>query len=140
MKSIILISIIILNLFSIFMLYKMLKGTDTKFRIVTTIVLIIVNMILVNIIYGIGKIGIAEEIAKSSKNLIFFTMLPINLIVMASPMAVQISKARLEEIEKEKFFRNIIICLIIDVVILCLECNYIKSIQLGIERMATKNL
>ena len=135
MINIIVISLIVLNLFAIFMLYKMLNGTDKKFRIVTTIILIIVNFVLVNIIYSISKIGVEEIVARGARNFLIFTMLPINLITMASPLAIQISKARNDNIEKDKFIKNIIVLIIIDVIIICVECGYIKNIQLGIERM-----
>lgn len=135
MINIIIISLIILNAFAILMLFKMLKGTETQFKIISAGILIIVNLIIVNIIYAIGKIGIAQEVAQKAKPLILFTILPINLILMASPIAVQLSKARNGDIEKDKFAKNIIIFIIIDIVIICLECAYIKNIQLGIEEM-----
>ena len=135
MINIIVVFLIILNLFSIFMLNKMLKGTETQFRVVSIIALIIVNFVILNIIYSISKIGISEEVATKSKAMIMFTAFPINLIAMAAPIAVQIRKARLNEIEKDKFIKNIVICIIIDIILLCIECAYIKNIQFGIEEM-----
>ena len=138
MINIIVIFLIILNLFAISMLIKMLKGTETQFKVISIIILVAVNLIIANIIYAIAQIGIAEEVAQKSKPMILFTMLPINLIVIASPIAIQIRKARLGEIEKDKFIKNIIVCIIIDVILLCLECAYIKNIQLGIEEMGRR--
>ena len=138
MINIIVVFLIILNLFSIFMLAKMLKGTETQFKVVSIIALLIVNFVILNIIYSISQIGISEEVATKSKPMILFTAFPINLIAMASPIAIQIRKARLNEIEKDKFIKNIIICIIIDIILLCIECAYIKNIQFGIEEMGRR--
>ena len=132
MTSIIVIFIIIINLFSFFILFNMLKGTEIKFRIIVTIMLILFNFILANIIFGIGQAGMSGEFSGPVKNLLVFSIVPINLILMASPLAIQINKIKSLDIEKEKFMRNIIICLIIDVILIIIECNYVKSIIAGI--------
>ena len=126
MHTIIIIAIIILNIFSIIMLLKMLKGTELKIKIITCIALILFMFIISNIIYGI--IG---EIANKSKNMILLVLMPINMMIIASPIALQINKAHSKEIEKEEFFKKIIILVLIDIAILIVECIYIKNIQLG---------
>ena len=138
MINIIVVFLIILNLFSIFMLLKMLKGTENQFKIISVIILILVNVIIANIVYAISQIGITEEVAKNAKPMILLTIIPINIIAMAAPIAVQIRKARLGDIEKKKFVKNVVICIIIDIVLLCLECAYVKNIQLGIEEIGRK--
>ena len=82
MTSIIVISIIIINLFSFFILFNMLKGTEIKFRIIVTIMLILFNFILANIIFGIGQAGMSGEFSGPVKNLLVFSIVPINLILM----------------------------------------------------------
>lgn len=131
MHTIIIIAIIILNIFSIIMLLKMLKGTELKIKIITCIALILFMFIISNIIYGIGNMGIIGEIANKSKNMILLVLMPINMMIIASPIALQINKAHSKEIEKEEFFKKIIILVLIDIAILIVECIYIKNIQLG---------
>lgn len=131
MHTIIIIAIIILNIFSIIMLLKMLKGTELKIKIITCIALILFMFIISNIIYGIGNMGIIGEIANKSKNMILLVLMPINMMIIASPIALQINKAQSKEIEKEKFSKKIITLVLIDVAILIVECIYIKNIQLG---------
>ncbi len=131
MHTIIIIAIIILNIFSIIMLLKMLKGTELKIKIITCIALILFMFIISNIIYGIGNMGIIGEIANKSKNMILLVLMPINMMIIASPIALQINKAQSKEIEKEEFFKKIITLVLIDIAILIVECIYIKNIQLG---------
>lgn len=131
MHTIIIIAIIILNIFSIIMLLKMLKGTELKIKIITCIALILFMFIISNIIYGIGNIGIIGEIANKSKNMILPVLMPINMMIIASPIALQINKAHSKEIEKEEFLKKIITLVLIDIAILIVECIYIKNIQLG---------
>lgn len=131
MHTIIIIAIIILNIFSIIMLLKMLKGTELKIKIITCIALILFMFIISNIIYGIGNMGIIEEIANKSKNMILLVLMPINMMIIASPIALQINKAHSKEIEKEEFSKKIITLVLIDIAILIVECIYINNIQLG---------
>ena len=131
MHTIIIIAIIILNIFSIIMLLKMLKGTELKIKIITCIALILFMFIISNIIYGIGNMGIIGEIANNSKNMILLVLMPINMMIIASPIALQINKAQSKEIEKEEFSKKIITLVLIDIAILIVECIYIKNIQLG---------
>lgn len=131
MHTIIIIAIIILNIFSIIMLLKMLKGTELKIKIITCISLILFMFIISNIIYGIGNMGIIGEIANKSKNMILPVLMPINMMIIASPIALQINKAQSKEIEKEEFSKKIITLVLIDIAILIVECIYIKNIQLG---------
>lgn len=131
MHTIIIIAIIILNIFSIIMLLKMLKGTELKIKIITCISLILFMFIISNIIYGIGNMGIIGEIANKSKNMILLVLMPINMMIIASPIALQINKAQSKEIEKEEFLKKIITLVLIDIAILIVECIYIKNIQLG---------
>lgn len=131
MHTIIIIAIIILNIFSIIMLLKMLKGTELKIKIITCIALILFMFIISNIIYGIGNMGIIGEIANKSKNMILLVLMPINMMIIASPIALQINKAQSKEIEKEEFLKKIITLVLIDIAILIVEYIYIKNIQLG---------
>lgn len=131
MHTIIIIAIIILNIFSIIMLLKMLKGTELKTKIITCTTLILLMFIISNIIYGIGNMGIIGEIANKSKNMILLVLMPINMMIIASPIALQINKAQSKEIEKEEFAKKIITLVLIDIAILIVECIYIKNIQLG---------
>ncbi len=132
MINIIIILIVILNIFSVLTLFNMLKGLEIKFRIIITISLIFINIILTNIICLIGQASVTKEFANIGRLLLIFSILPINLIIMASPLAIQINKVKSLEIDKAKFLKNIFICFIIDFILIIIECNYVKGIISGI--------
>lgn len=127
METVITVSIIVLNIFSLLMLYKMLIGMDLKNKIITAVVLIISALIISNIVYGIASGQMAIEAARTLKPYMLFTLFPINSMIMASPIAIQINKAESQEIKKEELFRKIAILLLIDIIIIIVECNYLKS-------------
>ena len=139
MTSIIVISIIIINILSFFILFNMLKGIETKFRIVVTGIFILLNYIIANLIFSIGQSGMAGEFAGPVRNVLVFSVLPINLILMASPIAIQINKLKSKDIEKDKFIKNIIICLVIDLILIIIECNYVKGTIAGIVNLQNNN-
>lgn len=128
MLNVIIIAIVILNIISILILLKMLSGLNNTFKIVITIALIAVNLILSNIIYSIGQVGtLAEEISNVVKTMTIFTLFPINAILMLCPIAILINKWKSVEINKEQLIKRIIIFFVIDIVIIILECMYIKT-------------
>lgn len=127
METIITISIIILNIFSLLMLLKMLIGMDTKNKVITAGVLIIAMFIISNIIYNVTSSNLAQELAKTLKPYMLFTLFPINSIIIASPIAIQINKAESQEIKKEELFKKVGILLIIDIIIIIIECTYLKN-------------
>ena len=137
--NIIVISIIILNIFAIFILFNMLKGIETKYRIVFTGIFMLISYIIANIIFNIGQAGMAGEFAGPVRNVLVFSVLPINLILMASPIAIQINKLKSKDIEKDKFKKNLIICLVIDIILIIFECNYVKGTITGIVNMQNNN-
>ena len=132
MTSIIIISIIVLNIFSIFILFNMLKGLEIKFRIIVTVLLMLINFILANLIFSIGQAGVTGEFIGNVRNMLVFSMLPVNVILMASPLAIQINKVKSLYIEKDKFMKNVIICIVIDIILIIVECNYVRGIISGI--------
>lgn len=135
MINFIIVSIVIFNLISIFILVKMLRAVEIKLKLFTTVILLVVNFILANIIYSIGQVSLLQEIAVNIKPFMIFILLPINNLLMACPIAIQVNKLSLEEIDKRKFIKNISIFIIIDILIYILEVMYLKNIQIGISNM-----
>ena len=113
---------------SVIILFKLLSGTDMIFKIITTIVMIIINLILGNVIYSMGLVGpVTEEISNVMRPMILFTLFPINMILMSCPLAMQINKWKLEELDQKKFSTRVFICLIIDIAVLIIEFLKIKT-------------
>ena len=138
MRAFIIISILFLNIVSIFILLKMQKGLELGLKLKITGMLIIIDFIITLIICGIGQAGVASEIAQTAKPYMLFIIFPINLIVMASPLAVQISQMQAKDANREKIMKNIIGLLIFDVILVIVECIYVKNTQMGIANMKNK--
>ena len=132
MKTIIIITIIILNVFSVFFSVRMLKGYDLH----KIIMCVLINELLVfglcNIIYALTSGGVSNEIHQMAKMYIIFTMLPINMLIVFCPIANEVNKKSFGEVTNEKFNSRIMVYIIIIIVLLMLEIKYVKNIQLGI--------
>lgn len=129
MEKIFAILIILLNLFAISMIYKMLSGTETSYRIKVVILLAIITLVISYIVYGISAINVPSELKTVSKPLLLFTIYPINMIIMASPIAVLFNRVNSKEIEKEEFTKKITKMMIIFVIFIVVECIILKSIH-----------
>ena len=89
--------------------------------------------IILYVIYNISSKGIESAVVQASRQMIIFAFLPINLICIATPILMQIRKLKEKDLTNEKFKKKIIIYFIIAIVILVIECIYIKDIQTGIQ-------
>lgn len=132
MKTLIIVFLIMINIFAIILNWKMLKGFDISKKVIFIVIGEIVIFIVANILYGISGGGIPEAIHDKSKKLVIPTFLAINMIVIFSNFAKQINKKALDEIDYKTFKKRISIAIILSVIILFLECIYMKNIQLGI--------
>jgi len=110
MESIFTIVIILLNLFGISMLYKMLSGTETSYRIKVVIILAVITFVCSYIVYGICEIcalTVFHEAHHSS----------------------EVSEKAEEEIDQDEFIKKLVRMLVIDFVLIIIECIYLKNIQ-----------
>ncbi len=128
MLNIIITLIVILSMVSIMILCKLLNGTNNAFKTVTAVVMIIANLVLANIIYSIGQAGsMLEQVSDVMKPIIIFTIFPVNMILMACPIGLQLAKWKLEDIVTRKLINKIILYVIFDIFFIIIECLYIKS-------------
>lgn len=138
MKTVLTIALIFLNIFSILMSLKMLKGFE-KAKIIISIALgEIILFTICNIIYALTSGGIPQDVHQASRFMIIFTMLPINMMVVFCPIASLINKRFFDEISEEDLKKKIIVVGIIALAILVFEMFYIKNIQLGIINIVNK--
>lgn len=132
--------IIILNIVAIFIFYKSLGKMEIKNKLAITLLGWILMYIILYILYGISSNGVEEIVAKASKQLLIFAFLPINIVCAGVPMMIQFRKLKGKEIKSEQFKNKMIILGIIAIIILIIECIYIKDIQKGIEQFKTINI
>lgn len=132
--------IVILNIVAIFIFYKSLGKMEIKNKLAITLLGWILMYIILYILYGISSNGVEEIVAKASKQLLIFAFLPINIVCTGVPMMIQFRKLKGKEIKNEQFKNKMIILGIIAIIILIIECIYIKDIQKGIEQFKTINI
>lgn len=130
--------IIIFNIVAIGSLYQAIGKNETKNKIAIVALSSILMYVVIYIIYGISSKGGEENIIEAARQLIVFTLLPINTLTIMSPIATQLRKLKQKEIEESKFRRKMLIYIIIAIVILIIECIYIKDIQTGIASLKPK--
>ena len=129
MKKIICIILILLNLFTIFMLFNLLKEKDFTTRVAITLAATIIMYILANIIYLIADLGITSKTLESTKNLVKFAILPINIIAIGFTGLIIKGK---ESLRKNKKKRNLF--LVISIIIVLIEIGYLREIFSSISK------
>ena len=127
--------IVILNIAAIGAMYQVIgNNIPTSNRIAITLVGSIVMYVLIYIIYSVSSVGRDQNIAEAARQLILFTLLPINTFCIMRPIAIQLRKLGDKDIKEDRFTRKLIIYGIIGLIILIVEFMYIKDIQAGIAR------
>ena len=135
MSTIIIGFIVLLNIFSIVLVYKVLGKIEINKKIITIVVAEVIMFALLQIMYSISSGNIPAEISNRSRTMLIFTFLPINMMTMCAPMARNFAKIKAEEIKKEVFKSKMTQLIVIDCIIIILETMYLNSIQAGIYRM-----
>ena len=129
MNTVLIAFIIIINLASAFVIFKVLSNIELKNKLILVAIGEIAMYIILFVVYGISSSGIDETIVNSSRQIIIFTILPINIICIELPIMLALKKLQQGDIDNNKFNKRIIIYLVITLLILILEFNYIKNTQ-----------
>lgn len=108
---------------------------EKKQKIIYIIISIIITYIITLIIYNMSKIGIEYKnpnIEQDIQNLLTSLFTTINGFVIVQYIAKLIGKIHDTQIEKEDASKKAIIIAIIFIIVLIIECVYLKDIQNGI--------
>lgn len=138
MKTALIIALLFLNVFSIVMSIKMLKGFE-KLKIAIYILLgELITFTMSNVIYALTANGVPAEVHQISKWMIVLTMLPVNIITIFCPIANLINKKAFDEVQSNTIKKRVIIIGIVTLAVIIFEIMYVNSIQIGISSMAGK--
>lgn len=137
METAIIAFIVIMNLAAVLVIYRSLSNIELKNKLILLAIGEIVMYVILFIVYGISSAGANELVANSSRQIILFTLLPINVVCIEFPLMLLFKKLQQGDIEKDSFNKRMIFCLIACILILVLEFIYIKSIQAGISNFGT---
>lgn len=134
MIAFIYIGILILNIVAILLTYKVLgKDMDKKSKGIFIAVGIAVIYLLVSFVYWLGTkdidLGVNSE---TGKNLITFTFVPVNAIIMMPFLASSYRNWKDEMLKNEPFRNRCILMGFILLIVLIIEFFYFKDIQNGI--------
>lgn len=129
--------ILALNLVAVFLTYHFLgKEMDKKEKGIFIIVGIAVIYMLVSLVYWIGtkdiELGTNENFGK---NLITFTFVPVNAIVILPFLASSYKNLKANRLKPEAFRNRCILLATVLIALLVMECSYFKDIQTGIYNM-----
>ena len=129
--------ILALNLVAIFLTYYFLgKEMDKKTKGIFIIVGIAVIYMLVSFVYWIGTKDIELGVSESfGKNLITFTFVPVNAIIILPFLASSYKNLKAGRLKVENFRNRCILLAIALIILLVMECSYFKDIQTGIYNM-----
>lgn len=139
MEIIINVFIAILNFAAILVIYKSLSHIEMKNRILLIIIGEMLMYIILFIIYGISSTDIDETIVNSSRQIMIFTFLPINVIGIELPLLLTLKKFQQKDIKEEIFKKRMLFSLIISIIILIIEFCYIKDLQRGMNELIDLN-
>ncbi len=135
------ICILVLNLATIFMTYKMLgKDLVQKEKMKFIVVGIAIMYMIVSLIYWASTKNIdLGDASETGKNLIIFTFVPINSMIVLPFLASSYKYFKQGRLKNEKFKNRIILVCAILIIILIIEFFYFKDIQNSILNMIQAN-
>lgn len=136
METAIIAFIVIMNLASILVIFKALSNIELKNKIILVAIGEIVMYVILYIVYSISSAGANELVVNSSRQIILFTLLPINIVCLEFPLMLTLKKLQQGDIDDSQFKKRMTICLIVCIIVLVLEFVYIKDIQGGISNFA----
>lgn len=136
METAIIAFIVIMNLASILVIFKALSNIELKNKIILVAIGEIVMYVILYIVYSISSAGANELVVNSSRQIILFTLLPINIVCLEFPLMLTLKKLQQGDIDDSQFKKRMTICLIVCIIVLVLEFIYIKDIQAGISNFA----
>lgn len=129
--------ILILNVVAVLLNYRFLgQSIEKKDKWIFMMVGIAVMYLLVSIIYGISTKEVdLGQASTTTKNLITFTFVPVNGILILPFIANSYRYYREGRLKVENFRNRVILLAVVLVVVLLIEFFYFKDIQTGILNM-----
>ncbi len=126
--------ILVANVVGLLLVYHSFdKRIDKNKKLMYTMIAFGIMYILTLIIYFFSSLGINNEnVSESSRNLITFTFVPINTIVLLPILIRSFNNKKTNKITMEQLNRTTIIMIIIAIALIIIEFFSFKNIQKGI--------
>lgn len=121
------------NIVAILLIYHSFeKNLDKSKKLLYTMISMGVMYIAILIIYFFSSIGIDKDVAKESKQMITFTFVPVNSIILVPFLIWSFNKKKHKEITTEQLNRRTIIMGVIAIILVIVEFFYFRNIEKGI--------
>lgn len=125
--------ILALNIVAILVNYRFLGTIDKKEKIIFIVIGIAIMYLTVSMVYNLSIKNIeTEKIAELGKNLITYTFVPVNVILVLPFLASSYKNFKQGRLKKEVFRNRILLLLLLLIIILIIEFFYFQDIQTGI--------
>ena len=127
--------VIAMSLILISWTWHNLGDIPQNIKIGTIIVSIIIVFLITLVIFNISASGVeynSEESKNAVKNILVLVFTIINGLIIIPSFAKTIGRVHGKEISKEQATRHFGFIFIIFIVVLFIECSYLKSVQQGI--------
>lgn len=132
-SSFITLFILIANIVAVTLLYRSFdKELDKNKKVFYTMLCFGSMYIVILIVYFLSSIGLSKDATENAKNMITFTFVPINLIILLPIMIRSFYKRKNKVISTQQLNTRTICILIVAVLLLVGEFFYFRDIQKGI--------
>ena len=135
MTVIIIVATIILYLILLVFTWHNLDMLEGQAKIMYIAAGTVAMFIITLIVFNISTNGVQyenENMISSVRNILIAIFMPLNGLIVMPYIAYLLNKIKQEDITEEKFKKRMILIIVIFIVFLIFECNYLKSIQEGI--------
>lgn len=132
-SSFITLFILIANIVAVTLLYRSFdKGLEKNKKVFYTMLCFGAMYIVILIVYFLSSIGLSKDATENAKNMITFTFVPVNLIILLPILIRSFYKKKNKKISTQQLNTRTISVLIVAVILLVGEFFYFRDIQKGI--------
>lgn len=132
-NSFITLFILIANIVAVTLLYRSFdKGLEKNKKVFYTMLCFGAMYIIILIVYFLSSIGLSKDATENAKNMITFTFVPVNVIILLPIMIRAFYKKKNNKISIQQLNTRTISVLIVAVILLVGEFFYFRDIQKGI--------
>lgn len=127
------------NVVSILLIYHSFdKNIEKTKKLLYTMISMGVVYIIVLITYFFSSIGLSKEVTQKSQDMITFTFVPVNAIIIVPFLLRSFNQRKNKDITTEQLNKRTIIVAILAIVIVVGEFFYFRSIEKGIIDIANQ--
>ena len=131
--------ILVANVIAFLLIYNSFnKNVEKTKQLLYTMISMGIVYIVVLVIYFFSSIGLSKEVTSQAKEMITFSFVPVNSIILIPFLIRSFNKRKNKEITTEQLNRRTIIMIIIAIALIIGEFFYFRNIEKGIIDIANE--